>query len=385
MHDDHRVTAETTSALTRRILAPNAGPMTLDGTNSYLIAAPDAGSVVVVDPGPLDDAHLAALAATPVVLVLLTHRHHDHSESRGRFAELTGAPVRAFDPAYCVDGSPLRADEMIEAAGTRIRVVHTPGHTSDSVSFHLPDDGPTGSMLTGDTILGRGTTILDFPDGTLGDYLGSLNTLRAFGPATVLPAHGPVLPDLSAVSDAYRRHREERLEQIRAALAQLGPDASVEAVTDLVYVDAPAGVRFAAEASVPRNSPTCGPEACRAIAFRASDSAAAATLVRRPIARGCAAPRRPDTLNRKGGCLAARRSDAYPARCGTAHFLQRPRRHHRAAGVLRHGRAAHHGDDHARRCGGSSCRRQRHLVVQRSARRDRVGHARAAESHLRAA
>jgi glyoxylase-like metal-dependent hydrolase (beta-lactamase superfamily II) len=105
-------------------------------------------------------------------------------------------------------------------------------------------------MLTGDTILGRGTTILDFPDGTLGDYLSSLATLRTFGPATVLPAHGPVLPDLAAACDAYLRHRQDRLDQIRDALAQLGPDASVPAVTDLVYVDAPAGVRFAAEASV---------------------------------------------------------------------------------------------------------------------------------------
>ena len=248
--DHHTATAETTSLLTRRILAPNAGPMTLDGTNSYLLAAPDAGGVVVVDPGPLDEGHLAALAAFPVELVLLTHRHLDHSESRGRFAELTGAPVRALDPAYCVGGPPLSDGEEIEAAGTRIRVVHTPGHTSDSVSFFLPEDGPAGSMLTGDTILGRGTTILDFPDGTLGDYLRSLATLRAFGPATVLPGHGPVLPELAAVCDAYRKHRDERLDQIRSALAELGPEASVEAVTDRVYVDAPAGVRFAAEASV---------------------------------------------------------------------------------------------------------------------------------------
>ena len=224
--------------------------MTLDGTNSYLLGAPGSGSVVVVDPGPLDDAHLSALAAAPVELVLLTHRHRDHAESREAFATLTGAPVRAFDPALCVDGAPLVDGEVIEAAGTRIRVVHTPGHTSDSVSLHLADDGPTGSMLTGDTILGRGTTILDFPDGTLGDYLHTLAVLRAFGPATVLPAHGPVLPDLVAACDAYLRHRQERLDQIRGALAQLGPDASVPAVADLVYADAPAGVRFAAEASV---------------------------------------------------------------------------------------------------------------------------------------
>ncbi|GAB3040216.1 MBL fold metallo-hydrolase [Parafrigoribacterium mesophilum] len=251
-HDavDDEPAAETVTTMVRRLLAPNPGPMTLEGTNSYLVGATGSGSVVVVDPGPLDDTHLAALAATPVELVLLTHRHLDHSESRDAFATLTGAPVRAFDPALCIGGQPLTDGELIAAAGTRIRVVHTPGHTSDSVSFHLPDDGGTGVMLTGDTILGRGTTILDFPDGTLGDYLESLATLRAFGPATVLPAHGPVLPDLAAVCDAYLRHRRERLEQIRGALAQLGADASVAAVTDLVYVDAPDAVRFAAEASV---------------------------------------------------------------------------------------------------------------------------------------
>jgi len=242
--------AERTSNLTRRVLAPNAGPMTLDGTNSYLISA-DGDRTVVVDPGPTDDNHLRALAyAGSVELTLLTHRHADHSASREIFAELTGAPVRAFDPALCVNGDALTHDEVIDAAGVRIRVVHTPGHTSDSVSFFLPDDGTNGSMLTGDTILGRGTTIIDDPDGTLADYLASVRALRDFGPATVLPAHGAALPDLAIACDNYLEHREMRLDQIRHALAELGPDASVDAVTDFVYADTNASVRFAAEASV---------------------------------------------------------------------------------------------------------------------------------------
>lgn len=237
-----------TSALTRSLLAPNAGPMTLDGTNSYLIGAPDSSSLVVVDPGPLDERHLARLAAAGrVELVLITHRHVDHTEASVRFAELTGAPVRAFDSAYCVDGDPLMAGELIVAAGTGIRVVATPGHTDDSVCLHLPDDGPGGSVLTGDTVLGRGTSIID---GTLADYLGSLETLRAFGPATVLPAHGPVLPDLAAICAAYLAHRRERLDQVRAALATLGADATVAQVTDSVYAQTDTAVRFAAEASV---------------------------------------------------------------------------------------------------------------------------------------
>jgi glyoxylase-like metal-dependent hydrolase (beta-lactamase superfamily II) len=142
------------------------------------------------------------------------------------------------------------------AAGVEIRVLATPGHTSDSVCFHLPQDGPHGSVLTGDTILGAGTTVLDYPDGTLADYLGSLDRLERLGPATVLPAHGPVLPALDEVVRAYRDHRLGRLEQVRGALRALGADAvasveaGVRAVTDLVYADVDPAVRRAAELSV---------------------------------------------------------------------------------------------------------------------------------------
>jgi glyoxylase-like metal-dependent hydrolase (beta-lactamase superfamily II) len=118
------------------------------------------------------------------------------------------------------------------------------------VCFHLPDDGAHGSVLTGDTILGRGTTMLDYPDGTLRDYLESLDLLEALGRATVLPAHGPVLPSLAAIANAYRRHRLERLAQIREALDELGRDATLAAVTDAVYADVDPSVRRAAEMSV---------------------------------------------------------------------------------------------------------------------------------------
>ncbi|MFD6165637.1 MBL fold metallo-hydrolase [Oerskovia sp. NPDC060287] len=256
------------------LLAQNPGPMTLDGTRSYVLAAPGARTRVVVDPGPDDVSHLTALADGPrVELVLVTHRHADHTAGAARFAELTGAPVRAADPAHChpahpatggaTGGSahagaaaPLRGGEVLRAAGLRIEVVATPGHTADSVSFRLPDDGPHGSVLTGDTILGRGTTVISTPDGSLRDYLASLDVLEAFGTATVLPAHGPHLGDLSAVVRAYREHRLGRLAEVRAALAGAAiagapvTDQLVEQVTATVYGDVAPGVLPAARQSV---------------------------------------------------------------------------------------------------------------------------------------
>ncbi|MFJ6078487.1 MBL fold metallo-hydrolase [Pseudarthrobacter sp. NPDC092419] len=233
------------------ILAPNPGPMSLEGTNSYVVRAPGHPTAVVVDPGPADETHLQALAgAGPVELILITHRHADHTGGAPRLHELTGAPVRAADPAHCHGGPLLAAGERIQAAGLEIAVVPAPGHTSDSMCFHLPDDGPAGSVLTGDTILGRGTTMLDYPDGTLGDYLATLARLERLGPAAVLPAHGLPLPSLEGIARDYLRHREDRLVQIRAVLGRLGRDASVGEVTDAVYADVGRSVRRAAETSV---------------------------------------------------------------------------------------------------------------------------------------
>ncbi|WP_104136104.1 MBL fold metallo-hydrolase [Arthrobacter sp. ZGTC131] len=251
MNPDTTPALTASSTLTRYRLAPNPGPMSLDGTNSYVIAGAGHAASVVVDPGPADERHLQELAAARAVeLILITHRHADHTAGAARLHEITGAPVRAADPAHCLAGEPLLPGETIAAGGTEVRVVATPGHTSDSVCFHLPFDGPAGSVLTGDTILGRGTTVLDHPDGRLSDYLSSLDRLELLGPATVLPAHGPVLPALDAVVRAYRDHRLDRLTQIRAALSDLGGDAGVTEVTNAVYSDVDPSVRRAAENSV---------------------------------------------------------------------------------------------------------------------------------------
>lgn len=220
----------------RLFRAPNPGPMTLDGTNTWVIPATDDLGALVVDPGPLLIDHLDAVAsATKVRGVLLTHHHPDHAEGLATFTELTGAQVVNPRP-----GTRLRHGDLT------ISTVVTPGHTADSVSFHV--DGPQPAVLTGDTILGRGSTAVLWPDGNLGDYLASLERLRALGPIPVLPGHGPVLPDCARAAAGYLAHRHERLDQVRRALAT-GATTPME-VVEVVYADVDRAVWPAAEATV---------------------------------------------------------------------------------------------------------------------------------------
>ncbi len=234
------------------LLARNPSAMTLEGTNSWVLRAPGVEECVVVDPGDEDDGHLERVAGQgPVALVLLTHRHHDHAGGAARFAELTGAPVRALDRTLVLGSEALGDGDVVAAAGVELRVVATPGHTSDSLSFLLsgPDAAPV--VLTGDTILGRGTTVIAHPDGELGPYLDSLHRLADLAPGTaVLPGHGPELTDAPAVARAYLAHREQRLDQVRAAVAALGPQASARQVVETVYADVDEGLWPAAELSV---------------------------------------------------------------------------------------------------------------------------------------
>lgn len=239
------------SELTFCRIAPNPGVMRLEGTNSYLLGSPEAKGRVLVDPGPRTESHLNDLrSAGNIELVLITHRHPDHSESSRWFYETHGIPVRAFEASQCYGGPPLADGEVLHYAGVSIRVLATPGHTSDSVSFYLPQDGPGGSVITGDAILGRGTTVLCHPDGRLEDYLQSLRKLSALGSATVLPGHGSQLPDLRAVCEEYTQHRLRRLQEIEASLESLGDSASIDSITDSVYRGIDSGLRPAAEMSV---------------------------------------------------------------------------------------------------------------------------------------
>jgi glyoxylase-like metal-dependent hydrolase (beta-lactamase superfamily II) len=248
----------------RCVLAPNPGIMTLDGTNTWVLREPGARRCVVVDPGPQDESHLEALAAAvaeqdgQVAAVLLTHGHADHSEAARSFAERMGCGVRALDPAYRLGSEGLVDGDVVEVDGLVVRVVATPGHTSDSLSFLVPAER---AVLTGDTVLGRGTTVVAHPDGKLGAYLGSLERLHALAEAhevdVVWPGHGPVISDALPVLDHYLAHRQERLEQVREALRVLdaGPSGAsradlARAVVERVYSDVDPVLWGAAELSV---------------------------------------------------------------------------------------------------------------------------------------
>lgn len=220
------------------MLAPNPSPLTLDGTNTWVLQATPQSRSVVIDPGPADSGHLDAVAAAAggVAVVLLTHGHLDHSASARAFALRYGCGVRAFDPRHQLESQGLDDGDLIEVDGLEISVLTTPGHTADSVSFVVPADG---AVLTGDTVLGRGTSVVAHPDGQLGAYLDSLRRLRDLaGEAqvrTLWPGHGPVIGDPLSVIDAYLVHRAERLDQVRAALQ--GGAVTPRDVVARVYAD----------------------------------------------------------------------------------------------------------------------------------------------------
>ena len=184
--------------------------------------------------------------ALTVALIVLTHRHPDHSEIAPALRDATKAPIAAFDPALCAAADPLTDGAVLRGAGLELQVLATPGHSSDSASLVLS----SGGVLTGDSILGRGTTVVAHPDGNLADYLASLQKLRDLGDVMVLPGHGPELPSARAVAEDYLAHRAERLDQIRAALETLGADATARQIVEHVYRDVPENVWAAAELSV---------------------------------------------------------------------------------------------------------------------------------------
>lgn len=235
--------------------------MTLDGTNTWVLTEPGSDQSVVVDPGPLDpgsanEAHLQAVLShvesigSRVALTLLTHHHADHAESAARFAMLTGAPVRASGSGHdnLVDG------DHLSIGGLELLVVATPGHTADSTSFLLAQEQ---RLLTGDTILGRGSTVVAHPDGELSAYLESLERLESMTGSGVFtslaPGHGPTVADARQTIEGYQAHRRQRLSEVRDVVATLptgNPDQIADAVVQQVYADVARDVWPAARLSV---------------------------------------------------------------------------------------------------------------------------------------
>ena len=227
--------------LVTRVLAPNPSPMTLDGTNTYLVGEPGSGQAFLVDPGPDDAAHLSAVEAALAdrdarcVAVLVTHHHGDHAEAARPWGARFGAPVAAASAVVAGPGGRLlEPGERLTLAGTTVDVVPTPGHTSDHLAFRLE----SGAVLVGDHVLGRGTSVVTHPEGDVVAYLESLRRVHDLGPSALYCGHGPELTeDPGAVLDFYLAHRAYREHQVLDVLARGA--ATVDEVVADVYAEVP--------------------------------------------------------------------------------------------------------------------------------------------------
>ena len=222
------------------IRAPNPGPFTLDGTNSYVIE-----EALIIDPGPAIESHLDALlrAAPFLDAIFVTHRHADHAAAVPELKRRTGARVFAAAQVAGVDHV-LRDGETFPVGKEAVEAVATPGHTAEHFCFLTS----AGDLFTGDTILGEGTTAVFPPDGRMGDYLASLRRLLERRPAIIYPGHGPSREDAAAWIEHYLQHRAMRNRQILNAL-QTSPRALAD-LRAIIYPDLAAGLHGAAEAQL---------------------------------------------------------------------------------------------------------------------------------------
>jgi glyoxylase-like metal-dependent hydrolase (beta-lactamase superfamily II) len=235
-----------------RVLAPNPSPMTLDGTNTYVIGTTGHQGVIVVDPGPQDPGHLERVRTICVQrdahpeAIVVTHRHHDHAAAAATWADVFRCPIVASTRAVAGhEGRIVRDGDHVGPAGVDVEVVATPGHTSDHVALRLE----TGALLTGDHVLGRGTSVVAHPDGDLEAYLASLRRVLRLGPDVLYPGHGPELvEDPTAVLRYYDEHRRYRERQLLAAVT--ARSATPRELVASLYADVDPKLWPAAEASL---------------------------------------------------------------------------------------------------------------------------------------
>jgi glyoxylase-like metal-dependent hydrolase (beta-lactamase superfamily II) len=230
-----------------RVLAPNPGVYTLEGTNTWIVGDHPA---VVIDPGPDDESHLrnVQVAAGEVAAIFVTHGHPDHAPGAIRLSSMTGSPILAAEAASSErEWRALSDGDQFVFGETRVAAVHTPGHTPDHFVFLLPG---SGALFTGDMVLGRGTSVIDPPEGELAQYLKSLARMQALKARVIYPGHGPVVFDARGKLAEYVAHRAEREEQILAAVAEAEAPASIDDLVAVVYSDYPEDVRPLAARSV---------------------------------------------------------------------------------------------------------------------------------------
>lgn len=225
------------SPLIRRVIADNPGPFTFTGTGTYIVGGAGSGAgVAVIDPGPLDDRHLAALLAAvqgqTVSHILVTHTHRDHAPLARPFADIVRAPVLAArlparpthasaapddddDESFSPDVV-LTGGERLAGDGWTIEALATPGHASNHMAFVLCEEN---ALFSGDHIMGWSTTVVAPPDGDMTAYLASLDAVIARGFSTIWPTHGAPIVEPGPFLEAYRAHRLAREAQVLARLA----------------------------------------------------------------------------------------------------------------------------------------------------------------------
>lgn len=223
-------------AVVHRVVAPNPGPYTGPGTNTWIV---EAGPVVaVIDPGPDDESHLRALderlAGATVGVVLVTHSHSDHLPLADRFARPHHASVRRYPD--------LGDGDIVNVGTLKLTALHTPGHSADHLCFFIPGDG---ALFTGDLVLGRGSSMVTYPEGDVVAYLRSLDRLARLQPRILFPGHWDPVTDAMGKIAEYRQHRLEREAQILAEVKR-GPGTAAE-LTQRVYGDLDGRLMVAAE------------------------------------------------------------------------------------------------------------------------------------------